>query len=312
MIITQENCNEFLNKYILFTEEISTYYHYEKNIKHLLYLIIPAFVAKYGLENESTILKCFREIKIYINPHEDKTRTAYFARIPHKEIKEGKERFYTEKYIMLNDYQTATLPHLFDNLIHEFNHAVNSINNEIYYDDKTLAIRTGLTFLYYDKDTLKIKRKSEDTILEEIINTVQTEEIIDIINSFNHYSITNDEFKNALYSLNLEINGKYESQAYYLQTYICKELIKNKTFISTITNLRLKGIVEDIPTWFDNIVGQEKTYEKMCKLLNEIFKLEEEYANSKWWKQRKLNKIKIDMKEVLEIITNFSNQCIFK
>lgn len=312
MKITQENINMMLERYIMFVNEISNENKYENNIRHLLYIIVPAFILKYGPENENTILKCFREVKIHISKNEDNVVTAYFVRSPKKIIEESKERFYTEKHIVLNEYKTASITNLFDNIIHEFNHAVNSMNNEISYDDKILLIRTGISYLKYDKNTLNFLKKSDDFILEEIINTAQTEEIMDIINSFSNYKIMNEEFNNALYSLNNEIGKKYQSKAYYLQSYICKELIKNQTFISTIAKLRFKGFVENIPGWFNDIIGEDKVYEKMIVLLNEIFELEQSYAKSIVFKNYKLNKIKGKITIVLNIIDDFTSKCIFK
>lgn len=312
MKITQENINMMLERYIMFVNEISEKNNYENNIRHLLYIIIPAFILKYGPEQENTILKSFREVKIHISKKEDNVVTAYFIRTPKKIMEEGKKKFYTEKNIVLNEYKTASLTNLFDNIIHEFNHAVNSINNEISYDDKVLKLRTGISYLIYDKSTLKFIKKSDDSILEEIINTAQTEEIMDIINSFGNYKITNDEFNNALYSLKNEIGKKYQSKAYYLQSYVCKELIKNKTFINTIATLRFKGFIEDIPRWFNDIVGKDNSYENMVGLLNEIFELEKSYAKSKFFKNYKLNKIKEKISVVLRIADDFTNKCIFK
>ena len=38
-----------VHKYISFVDEISNIYQYDGNIKHLLYLIVPAFVTKYTI-----------------------------------------------------------------------------------------------------------------------------------------------------------------------------------------------------------------------------------------------------------------------
>ena len=88
--------------------------------------------------------------------------------------------------------------------------------------------------------------------------------------------------------------------------------MKNKTFLSTICELRFKGVVEDIPKWFDSIVGEENTYHKLCTLLNEIFQLEKEYGDTKWFKNQKIKKIRKKMDQVFHIISDFSSKCIFK
>ena len=77
--------------------------------------------------------------------------------------------------------------------------------------------------------------------MEEIINTKQTEIIIDIINSFNQYNISNREITNTLYAIESEIKDSYQSNAYLLQSLVCRSLIENKTFFSTLENLRFIG-----------------------------------------------------------------------
>ena len=47
--------NNLVNKYIPLVDEISNKYNYNSNIKHLLYLIIPAFITKYTYKEERLI-----------------------------------------------------------------------------------------------------------------------------------------------------------------------------------------------------------------------------------------------------------------
>jgi hypothetical protein len=313
MNIDQSNINELLNKYIGFTNRICEENQYPNNIKHVLYLIIPAFVIKYGLKHESMILNCFESIKIHIHEKENTNCTAYFSRILQKSPEGEKPKYYTIKAIVLNQYKNASLVDMLDNVTHEFNHAVNSMINEIKYDDKIVGMRTGLSYMIYDiNDITRIKEKTKDITLEEIINTKQTEDIIEIIRSFSKYDVHNEEFNNTFYALNHSINGEYTSNAYYLQSYICKELMDNKTFIPTIENLRFKGNVDDIESWFDNITGNEGSYRELTLLLDTILEDEEKLAKAKWFKNYKINKIREKMRRVMDIIKDYENNCIFK
>ena len=56
-----EYVNMLFNKYKNIVDKIAKDNNYDDNIKHLLWLIMTSFVLKYGIKNESTILKCFRE-----------------------------------------------------------------------------------------------------------------------------------------------------------------------------------------------------------------------------------------------------------
>ena len=309
MILTQDNINSFLNKYITFVNKISDYYNYDNNIRHLLYLIVPGFVAKYGISNEKSILVCFEKVRIYISGTEDNTVTATFNRI----LRRNGNNYYTEKYVVLNQYKKASFTNMFDNIIHEFNHAVNSLNNEISLDDKYIKLRTGLCYLVYDRKNMKFLYKSNESFLEEVINTEQTEEIINIINSFGNYTIENVEFNNTLHVLKNEIVGNnYISDSYAFQSLVCDILMKNKTFYPTISNLRFKGFVNDIPIMFDGIIGKNGSYQYLNVLLKKIYNLQIKYSKSLFFKKIILNKIKLKAQELLSIIKEYDNKCICK
>lgn len=309
MILNQGNINNFLNKYISFVNKISDYYNYDNNIRHLLYLIIPGFVAKYGISNEKSILVCFEKVRIYISGTEDNTVTATFNRI----LRRNGNNYYTEKYVVLNQYKKASFTNMFDNIIHEFNHAVNSLNNEISLDDKYIKLRTGLCYLVYDRKNMKFLYKSNESFLEEVINTEQTEEIINIINSFGNYTIENVEFNNTLHVLKNEIVGNnYISDSYAFQSLVCDILMKNKTFYPTISNLRFKGFVDDIPIMFDGIIGKNGSYQYLNVLLKKIYNLQIKYSKSLFFKKIILNKIKLKAQELLSIIKEYDNKCIYK
>lgn len=314
MEINNDNINLFLNKYVTFVNNLCEKYNYPTNIKHVLYLIVPAFIIKYGLKEERNILSCFENIPIYVGESRNNGEIAYFNRRLHSKEEDGMMKFYSYKEIVINDYHGASLVDLIDSVVHEFNHAVNSVINEIKWDNEEISLRTGLSYInFYKSDINKVKSKSKDITLEEIINTTQTEKIINIINSFNEYKINNEEIANTLYSLKHDIdNNGYKSNAYYFQSYICKELMKNKTFIPTIENLRYKGNVEDIENWFDDITNIPGSYKKLTTLLDEILKDEIKLANVKWLKKYKINKIMAKSRQVLDIIKIFDSNCIYR
>lgn len=310
MNLTQDNINSFLNKYLLIVDSISEENNYDDNIKHLLYLIMPAFVIKYGVSNESSIINCFKTVKIYISNKQDSYVTATFNR----SLKKDFSNYYTDKFIMINNYSTSVgLQSIIDNIVHEFNHAVNSLNNEILLDEKYVKVRTGLSTLKYDRKTLQFIEKSEEITLEEILNTHQTEEIVNIINSFGKYSIENVELSNMLYALKHEIgNDDYISDAYSYQKSICSDLISNKTFTPTINNLRFKGLIEDIPNLFDNVIGRDGSYKRLNKLLTDMHNLILKYSKSTFFKNRILGKIKSKAIDVSRLIKEYDSKCIYK
>lgn len=314
MDLNNDNINAFINRYVTFVNNLCKKNNYPINIKHVLYLIIPAFVIKYGIKEERNILSCFENVPIHIGNSKDNGEIAYFNRGLYSKEEEGIVKYFSSKEIVINDYNGTSLLNLIDSVVHEFNHAVNSIINEVKWNDEEVSIRTGISYInFYRKDIHKVKSRSKDITLEEIINTTQTENIINIINSFNEYKIDNEEINNALYSLKHDIdNNGYKSNAYYFQSYICKELMKNKTFIPTIENLRYKGNVEDIEKWFDDITNISGSYKRLTILLDEILNDETNLVKVKFFKKYKINKIMSKSREVLDIVKIFDNNCIYR
>ena len=201
---------------------------------------------------------------------------------------------------------------LLDNLVHEFNHAINSIYQESKEIEDKIYLRTGLTYIIYNRNTLKQVKKDESYILEEIINTKQTEIIIDIINSFNKYSINDITVTNTLYAINHSITNSFKSNAYLLQSLVCKTLIENKTFFSTLENLRLKGNVDELDSWFDNITGDLGSYKKLISILNDVMKYQIKLNENKKFNYFIIKKIKKLNISAIEIINKFDANCNYR
>ena len=288
-----------------FIDKISDEYGYDSNIRHLLYIIIPAFIIKYGIKNENLVLNTFRDIKIIKSDRKDKFIKAFYSSKP---VYSNGE-YSTVKYMVIQNYNMISLIDLLDNLVHEFNHAVNSYKEEIRVTKNYLYLRTGLTYRLYKKDPLTFIKKNPSYMLEEIINTKQTEEIIDIIKSFDN---SNRDISNTIYAINNETDHKYNSNSYYIESYSCKQILENRTFINTLANLRLNGDVYDIDKWFDDIVGHEGSYKELIKLLNEIYELEIEYSKKKLFKSITLGKIRDTSRKIMRIVETFNNNVNYR
>lgn len=297
---------KLIEKYIPFTKELAHKYQYNSNITHLLYLIIPAFISKYSISKEKLILKTFNETKIIISETEHKTIQAYYNSSPSYQ----ENKIITTKFIVIQNYKNISLIQLLDNLVHEFNHAINSYNQEIKTKDNILYLRTGLTFTLYFLPSLTPLKKDSSYILEEILNTNQTEQIINIIKSY--HDITNPEIANTIYAINNETNTNYTSKSYYLENLLFKKILENKTFLSTLNNLRITGNVDDIEYWFNNITNIPNSYQLLNNYLENIMKLEKKLTTTKYFKFRIINKIKNNITNVLNIINTFNQNCNYK
>jgi hypothetical protein len=299
------DANLLIKKEKSYIDTISDKYNYDNNIRHLLYIIIPAFIIKYGINREKLVLNTFRNIKIISSNKESKMIRAYYS----STLKYDNDKYITNKYMVIQNYNEINLVDLLDNLVHEFNHAINSINNEIKVTSKHIYVRTGLTYRIYNRSTLSFIKKDPSYLLEEIINTKQTEDIINIIKGFNVEDI---EINNTIYAINSETNHKYNSQSYYLQSYSCKKILENRTFINTLENLRLTGDIYDIDKWFDNITGVSNSYKELIILLNKVHDLELEYTKRKYFKSLVLNKIKDTVNKIMRIVETFNNNVNYR
>ena len=299
--------NQLIEQEIKFSNTLASIYHYPDNITHLLYIIIPAFIIKYGISYRSLIEDCFSKVPIIIDDKQDQIYQAYYFSKPNYDD----SKLVTIKGIVLKNYRNISLMQLLDNLVHEFNHAVNSIQNEIKVSNNIL-IRTGISYNYFDKSSLKFLRKSEEIILEEVINTKQTETIIDIIKNLADKKIENTVVESTLYSIYHSIDSSYRSKSYLLESVVCRKLLENKTFLSTIENLRFEGEIDDIHHFFDSIVDKDGSLLELSKLLNKSLELQKELINTKWFKNSKINKIKEVNEKALKIVDAFNNNTIYK
>lgn len=299
--------NKIIDDEVLFSNNIANKFHYPDNITHLLYIIIPAFILKYGNSYRSIVEKCFATVPIIISDKQDKIYQAYYYSKP---IKYNND-FIIEKGIVLKNYKDIDLMQLLDNLVHEFNHAINSIQNEMLIDSD-IKIRTGLVYNYFNTSDLSFIKQGPEVIIEEVINTRQTELIIDIIHSFSNSDIKNPTVLNTLYSINHSINNNYRSNSYFLESYVCKRLLNNKTFISTLENLRFVGQVNDVSIFFDSITGDSGSFLMLASYLSQSLKLQKDYIKTKWFKKRILRKLKNNNELCLKIIDKFDNNTVYK
>ena len=306
MTYSDEFINELIEQEIKFSNTIAAIYHYPDNITHLLYIIIPAFMIKYGMNHKQLLEECFSTVPIIIDDKQDQIYQAYYFSKP-----ERKDKVILRKGIVLKNYKNIGLMQLLDNLIHEFNHAVNSIQNELL-EKEFLQVRTGILYSYFNKNTLEFLKKGEEETLEEVINTKQTEMIIDIIKNLSQYHINNATVQTTLYSVNHSIDSNYHSKSYLLESYVCQQLMENKTFFSTLEKLRFNGEIEDIHHFFDSITDQTGSFSRLSHYLNQSLQLQHQIVHTKWFKNRKIHKMKEINKKTFEIVQKFNQNTIYK
>ena len=87
--------------------------------------------------------------------------------------------------------------------------------------------------------------------------------------------------------------------------------MNSKTFVSTLSNLRLSGDIKDIEEWFDNITGRSHSYADMLIYLNKIMMLEEKISKQKMFRNVIINQIRNLVDKIMDIISLFQQNCHF-
>ena len=118
--------------------------------------------------------------------------------------------------------------------------------------------------------------------------------------------------QNTIYAINAETNHHYSSDSYYLQSYICKEILNNRTFLPTLENLRINGEIFDISKWFDDIMGKEGKYKELISLLKEVYDLELRYVEKPLFKSIIRNKIRDKSREIMRLIEKYNQNVNFR
>ena len=102
-----------MNESISFIDNELTIYNYSTDIKHLLYIIIPAFIIRYEYKNKNNIFQVFREVPL-IETNENKEsykdlsieKMLAYVHIFEKEKRSVEDTVFVEKCtISLNDEQ---------------------------------------------------------------------------------------------------------------------------------------------------------------------------------------------------------------
>ena len=102
---------------------------------------------------------------------------------------------------------------------------------------------------------------------------------------------------------------KFKSNEYSLESVILDELVKNRTFINTVKELRIAGEVEQIEDWFDSITKINGSYNKLNQSLRDIIALEERMQRSKISKIITIRKIRREASTIRKIVGEFNKNC---
>ena len=256
------------NHYLPFVEELSSIYNYDSNVTHLLKILIPLFAMKYEISNEKMILDVFKKVPIVFEDsfNSDDVNALYLSR----PVRRNGEITLIQQIIINGRKDNLLYLSFLENMVHEYLHAFNSYRNSHHADNTFLCLRTGLSNSVFDKDTLKFIKHDSSLLLEEVLNTKESEKLIQLLLEQNS---TLADVSIVLSSMKQEINGDFHALGYRLPLLLVEKLITNSSFYHQALFYRLNGEIENFGMWFDSITNVDGSYKKFNQLLTKIVDL---------------------------------------
>ena len=229
-----------------------------KNFKSILYLSFAAFLQYYGYENidiiyDSFLNTSFNEINLKPKKSIINFQLPAYIRTRYQE-EDGKILLEDHMNIINNRY--VDIKTWLNFFIHEMNHVVNSKNNRVI-DDR--YIRCGISI--YD-----VKKKTDiNKGINEAFNTLQTEEIENLVYLFSKEKIVTPYFYQILKKIRKCEHLEHEYEPYPLRTHIIRPLYENKGFKKIYEERTLDGCIDEIEYEFD-----KKTYKNAFSDLSNL------------------------------------------
>ena len=145
-------------------------------------------------------------------------------------------------------------------IVHEINHIVCSKNNSFFKDeDNNIGYRTGFFTAYFKS---KDKKNGKGRIFNEVINSLMTEDIINIILNIQDQEL--DSFIDSLRKSTTE--DQYYVQGYLGLTNLFRTLFNIEEFKNFSKRCLIDGNVEDMDELFNAVLRNNKFDELLDKL----------------------------------------------
>jgi len=284
--------NPFLDQIVFTIDSMCEKKDIPQELVDYLYLVCSGMILYYGLDYTKEIYQSINDTKyIYgLKDLETKLTPAEYNRIKNKinyrenayAISQVNSTYINDKvnkilnitYTLLIARNTPNKEELLEFITHELNHILSSINNTFTYTEDSIYFRYGLFKTKIGKDNDETGR-----ILNEIINTLQTEDIIKIIIDLKKYKINNPKFNNALNSIITTLDSKkYVASGYETFVNLYRPLFSNQEFKSTINKCILDGNIEDLEKKINTQLGNH-SYTRMNLLLDSLYQSFEDTRN---------------------------------
>ncbi len=144
--------------------------------------------------------------------------------------------------------------------LHEMNHLIKGSIQSFYFhkdgNQTYYACRTGLHthYYHYDKDTGNLWENDDFNILDEVINTIQSTELVEHVFSLKDI-VMDEEIQNYLASLS--VNEAKKDFGYENVTRLLRPLWEDEMFREIIESHIVDGNISFIIGWYEEIMGKD-------------------------------------------------------
>ena len=289
-MFNQNNINPFIDQVVLTIDSMFENKDVPQSLRDYLYLICTGMVLNYGYDFINDIYESIKKTRfIYgLKSIEDKLTKEEYKNLLDRfnnsdnaysiSTVSSKDNKLNIKYTIIIAKDRNNKQQLLEYLTHELNHILTSINKTFTYNKDNIYFRYGL----FTTNLKSNNKKENGKIFNEIINTLETEDIINQIIKLRKDKITNTKFNNALRILD-RVKTKYTATGYEPFVNLYRSLYRKKDIKNLINQAMLDGNIDKIEKEFNSKLNNT-SYKEMISLLDNL------YANYELTKQRGMEK----------------------
>lgn len=259
-----------------FIDDIAKKYDYGEEEKKIIKVAYDLFVNYY--ENQKRIEDVLENVPFFIKKEKGSVKALFARRIYKKD-----KKYATKSKIVIRKADVFNLNDLLDEVVYQYNEAINSYKNELTIEKDKVIVRRGIELKILSK-SLKTE-KIYNSLIEGAINSFQSEEILQRLT----------KQQNKLYNIKGNENYlKYQKERHFL-----KPILKSEDLMNIINNARIEGHIDSLEDKFYELTKVQNFFYKINNLLEENNLLETRYKSTKilksfYNKKLKNNRLKIN------------------
>lgn len=285
--------NGFVNQIVFAVDDILKDKKVSQELLDYLYLVVAGMVINYGTEYIGDVYKMLSSV-IFADGKEDvysKVDARFKEQLDHEfeankhtpafttfEI-EQKSHFgfipmFDIKYVLCIIEKNYPPIMLLEFIAHELNHILMSAKKTFTYDNGSFYLRNGMF-----KARLAGNRNpnGEGRGINEVINTLQTEDLIKNILSLSCYEIDNPKFKRALNKVRNIDYKNYRATGYEILVNLFRPLYEEESIKNLFFRNVIEGNLNAVYDYFDSVLGKG-SFDDMSKKLDYLY---QKYTSSK-------------------------------